>query len=476
MKLEILSSTQRGWSLIRQEGFSLVEIILSSAVFVMLVTAFVGAYLYGEQATMLAGNRLRATLLAEEAIEAVRNIRDPAFSNIIDGTFGLVTAGNQWSLSGSQDVTGIFTRQVTVATVDAKRKIITSNVIWQQNPQRTGSVTIVSRLTNWIAAVANMWVLPTQAASLNLAGNTDGIKVQTQGDYAYVIRGATSANFVVVNVTDPAAPSVSATLSLNGTPQNLALFGNYAFVASDSNAQELQIINIASPTAPVFVGSFDSIGNQNASGIVVSGNTAFLSRKNGPDMELLTIDITTPAVPTLIGSLELGANANDITISGNYAFISSDDNNQELKVINISNLVAPTLIGSLNLAGNVDAESVVIAGSTILLGQGSLLYVVDITTPVSPLLLGSVSAGATIGDIALALGGSNSYVYLATSNTSNEFRVVDISIPSTPTIHGSFNVPGTSSNLFGVAYNATTDRAYSVGQSDASEFIVFAPQ
>lgn len=468
---------RRGWSPIKQKGFSLVEIILSSAVFVMLVTAFVGAYLYGEQATMLAGNRLRATLLAEEAIEAVRNIRDPAFANLTDGTFGLSTTGNQWSLSGSQDVTGIFTRQVTIAAVDAKRKTITSNVTWQQNPQRTGSVTVISRLTNWIAtAAANMWVLPTQAASLNLTGTSDGFKVQIQGNYAFVIRSATTANFVVVDVTDPALPTVAATISLNGTPQNITLSGDYAFVASDSNTQELQIINIASPVAPTQVGSYDSTGNQNASGIAVSGNTAFLARKNGPDMEFLTVDVTTPSAPTLIGSLELGANANDVVISGNYAFVSSDNNAQELKVINVSSLVAPTLAGSLNLSGNTDGESIAISGNTILLSQGSLLCTVDVSAPTTPVFLGSVSAGAIIGDIALELGGASSYVYLATSNTANEFRVVDITTLTAPTIRGSFNITGTTSNLFGVAYSAAADRAYGVGQSDTAEFIVFAPQ
>lgn len=476
MKFEILQSIRRGWSPTKQEGFSLVEIILSSAIFVMLVTAFVGAYLYGEQATMLAGNRLRATLLAEEAIEAVRNIRDPAFSNLTDGTFGLSTTGNQWSLSGASDVSGLFTRQVTVATIDSKRKLVTSNVTWQQNPQRTGSVTLVSRLTNWIVAVANAWVTPTQAASVDLSGNADGNKVQVSGNYAFVIRSATSANFVVLDITNPAAPIIKTTLSLNGTPQNIAVSGNFAYIASDSDTQELQIINISNPLTPIQSGSYNSTGNQNASGIAVSGNTAFLARKNGPDMEFLTVNVTTSTAPALIGSLELGANANDVVISGNYAFVTSDDNAQELKVISISNPAAPSLVGSLNLATNTDGEAIAISGNTILMSQGTSLFTVNIAIPAVPTLLGSVSAGGTINDIALALGGSSSYVYLATSNTANEFRVVDISTLATPTIRGSFNIVGTTSNLFGVAYSTTADRAFGVGQSDTSEFVVFAPQ
>ena len=39
--------------------------------------------------------RARAATLADEGLEAVRNIRDANFSNLTDGTFGLTTTGNQ---------------------------------------------------------------------------------------------------------------------------------------------------------------------------------------------------------------------------------------------------------------------------------------------------------------------------------------------------------------------------------------------
>src|SRR3989338_3985470 len=120
-----------------QQGFSLVEIILSTAVFVLLVTALVGAYLYGQEATALSGNRARATMLAEEGLEAARNIRDANFSNLSDGAYGLTTTSNQWNLSGSSDATDIFTRSISISIIDMDRKSVVSNISWQQNPQRT---------------------------------------------------------------------------------------------------------------------------------------------------------------------------------------------------------------------------------------------------------------------------------------------------------------------------------------------------
>ncbi|MCX6795324.1 MAG: hypothetical protein NT165_01145 [Candidatus Falkowbacteria bacterium] len=144
---------KREWSHTKT-GFSLIEVVLSTAVFILIVTAIAGAYLYGEQATMLSGSRQRAVMLAEEGVEAVRNIRDPLFTNLVDGTYGLIMSGNQYNLSGASDSDGFFTRSINIATVDSKRKDITSTVTWQQNPQRSGSISITSRLTNWIASGA----------------------------------------------------------------------------------------------------------------------------------------------------------------------------------------------------------------------------------------------------------------------------------------------------------------------------------
>lgn len=131
------------------KGSSLVEAILSAALLGLLMTTLVGAYLYGEEATMLAGSRARAVLMGAGGMDAVRNIRDDSFANLNAGTFGLATSSNQWIFSGAQDLWGIFTRQTTVATVDACRKTATVDTAWQQNAQRTGTFSATTRLTDW---------------------------------------------------------------------------------------------------------------------------------------------------------------------------------------------------------------------------------------------------------------------------------------------------------------------------------------
>lgn len=141
---------QKERSVSNQAGFLGVEAILAASIFSLLATALVGAYFYGRESTALSGNRGRAIMLAEEGLEAARNIRDANFSDLTDGAYGLSFSGNKWNLSGSSDVTDIFTRQIIISSIDANRKNVVSNVTWLQNPQRNGLVSLNTRFTNWL--------------------------------------------------------------------------------------------------------------------------------------------------------------------------------------------------------------------------------------------------------------------------------------------------------------------------------------
>src|SRR3989344_2213289 len=191
MKPELFPSMPKEPLAIKDKtGFSIIETLLAGMIFSLLITALTGVYLYGEEATQLAGNRARAVLLAEEGLEAVQNIRDANFSNISNGQHGLAVSGGQWTFSGTGDSSDIFARQVTITQLDANRKTITSNVTWPQNPQRTGSATLTTRLTFWqeFVSVIAGWADPnTLAGWRDLSGNNDGVKIQVQGNYAYLI-------------------------------------------------------------------------------------------------------------------------------------------------------------------------------------------------------------------------------------------------------------------------------------------------
>lgn len=135
----------------QEKGFSLLEVLLSVSLFSFIITALVGAVIYGQESAAVSGTRARAIFLAEEGLEASRNIRDNNFSDLTDGDHGLAVFGNNWIFSGTSDAADIFTRQIVINAVAADRKQIISTVTWRQTPQRSGSVSLTSYLTNWRA-------------------------------------------------------------------------------------------------------------------------------------------------------------------------------------------------------------------------------------------------------------------------------------------------------------------------------------
>ncbi|MDB5181891.1 MAG: hypothetical protein JWP13_654, partial [Candidatus Saccharibacteria bacterium] len=194
----------REWSHIKytshsSRGFSPVEIVLAVTVFGFLVVALAGALIYGMTSTAQAGDRARAVMLAEEGTEAVRNIRDASYANLISGTYGLAQSGNIWTLSGTSDTSGIYTRQIIVADNGTDRKTVTTRITWTQ-----GSVTrqfdAVTQLTNW-AAIIKTWANAAMVKTLDLTGTLDGLKIATQGNYAYVVRADGTPDFMIINMT-----------------------------------------------------------------------------------------------------------------------------------------------------------------------------------------------------------------------------------------------------------------------------------
>lgn len=171
----------------RRKGFSLVEAILASALFALVISAIIGGIIYGRENTALSGERSRAVFIAEEGMEAVRNIRDEDFTSLADGTYGLDIVDNKWTFSGSSDTVDDFTRTIQISTVDSNTKEISANISWQQNELRTGDITLTTYLTDWAGAVedneAAHLVVDTTNAQVGGKGNKSilGITIENTG-------------------------------------------------------------------------------------------------------------------------------------------------------------------------------------------------------------------------------------------------------------------------------------------------------
>jgi|GEM_PF-1952003 len=174
---------QKELSHTKNRGFSLVEVIVSSALVLILSLTFIQATLAGQSGTQAAGMRARATLVAEEALEAVHNIRDFSFLGVTDGTYGLTQAGGTWSLSGSSDTQGPFTRTITISSVDVTTKLVTAKVSWTNLAGTISSTSLSSYVTDFSLLIPEAKSLQVDVSGGHTTGGNKvvGIKIKNIG-------------------------------------------------------------------------------------------------------------------------------------------------------------------------------------------------------------------------------------------------------------------------------------------------------
>ena len=471
-------STPRVWLITKHsDGFSVVEVLLAATIFGMLVTALIGALVYGQAASVDAGEQARANMLAEEGVEAVRNIRDAAYANLVDGTYGLVQSGGTWTLSGASDTTGIFTRQVTISTVDTVRKLVTATVSW---PTLTGTaqVSVSSRLTNWLAAlpVQKSWSNAIVAGSANPTGTIAGLKVDTSGNYAYMVENTATSSFVIVNISNPAAPSVVSTTTLSNTATNIAVSGNYAYITTNIGTSGLLIYDISNPAAPSLVKTLGFIGSAAVKGIYISGNFAYVVRAGSSTTnsnEFKVVNITTPPSASLVGGYNNNNTMNEVWVSGNFAYVAESATSTsiaEMVVINVTTPSSPTLAASYNPTGTNTVLTITGSGSTVYLGYASTVNSVNITTPTSPTTISTLALSGAVQD--LDIDGAND-LFAGTADTAGEFQIINVTTPSAMTLTKKVDVTGTTSTVNGVSYDSSLDVVAGASASTTQRLLVF---
>lgn len=155
-----------------KKGISVVEILIVIAIISIALTSLLGLALLSLQVSTQMKENIQAINLAQEAIEAVRNIRDNSnWTKLVNGNHGLTNAGGYWDFVGTENIINGFTRTILIEDVyrdntpgdseatddietdgvieasdylDPNTKKITVSVSWKGK-----RVEIVTYLTNW---------------------------------------------------------------------------------------------------------------------------------------------------------------------------------------------------------------------------------------------------------------------------------------------------------------------------------------
>ncbi len=178
----------------------------------------------------------------------------------------------------------------------------------------------------------------------------DCYDIAIAGSYAYITSNDSTLNGLlnIVNISVPTTPSVVSSDTVATTAKGIAYNNYYVFVADyDSTAASLRIIDVSTPTSPSLEYSHPLDGNPTGIYITTPGSYAYAFVTN--DTGLRIVNITNPLMPSNLGSTDGFNQSGDITVIGNYAYITDGENG--IKVVNKSTLTNPFIENSLPLNG-----------------------------------------------------------------------------------------------------------------------------
>ncbi|WDD99719.1 LVIVD repeat-containing protein [Thalassomonas actiniarum] len=270
-------------------------------------------------------------------------------------------------------------------------------------------------------------------------------------DYAY-------SRLEIFDINEPLNPVKVSVFELPGNGRDIVIDGQYAYVANGYRG--LSILDISDVTAPTVVKTIDVTSFGSTRTVIVEGDYAYVGTGNG----LKIVDITSPADAVIVAELGI----NDVTamqLQDQYLYLADsnivydiggvDFFTPTLKIIDISTPASPQQIASLDIDSY--ALSVVVAGSHVYLGKryGGGIDIVDISEPATPVLIKNIEASVSIN--AMKKQGDTLYV------SGSSFKLFDIAAPASPVVIGQFSdLFGNSIANQGVYYYMTHSDGFNV--------------
>ncbi|MGD2086365.1 MAG: hypothetical protein PVH61_09300 [Candidatus Aminicenantes bacterium] len=250
--------------------------------------------------------------------------------------------------------------------------------------------------------------------------------IDVSGDYVYITAGDSSniawisGWLYVIDQSIPGSPMEVASYKMKYPAQSVVVSGKYAYVGTgirylSGGFGRMEIFDISNPTSPQLKGSLDTSNVITA--VYVSGNYAYYAFVHQASvwswggMEI--IDISLPASPRAVGSRSFvcssGA-ARSIHVSKGHAYVADycAYKGGSIKILNVSNPNSPQVGYRYETPGT--AEDVFISGNYAYIADGKGgLRIANISKPYGPY---EVAFYETPGE-AQAVHAAGGYVYVA---------------------------------------------------------------
>jgi type II secretory pathway pseudopilin PulG len=409
------------------QGQLLVELLVALAMMAILIPAVTAGFIASRQGKAQERQRLEATALAREAGEAVRVVRDAGWSNVAtNGTYHPEITGATWTLaSGSATIHG-YTQSVTIGDVsppDPSKKLITVTVSWGTpiNSTVTNSF-YMTRLTNL------SWVQTTQA-DFDAGMKTDVVTTNVNGGEVTLGAGGKG---------DWCAPTLSIAavdLPKQGIANAISAIQGTVFAGTGENASGVSYATVAiSDTDPPIGTVSATYDGFKTNGIFGEQNYAYLATDNNfKEIEIINLT-TNPYAEAGYFDAPGKGNGNSVYVSGNVGYMMyNDPHNDTFYTFDLtSRLNSRTKLGEATLPGT--GKRVVVVGNYAYVATTSTseqMDIFDVSNPASPSKVSKIKVNNQAGvDVFVDSTGTRAYLITAYSGSENNFFIIDTSTKS----------------------------------------------
>lgn len=430
----------------RQPGFSIIEILIAITFIAVIITGIFNISRFNSHIRKINDERTQSLYYAVEGIEAAKLM---TWDQLAIGNYHFVKNGTVWEISaGSELLDNKYTRTVAVSAVN-RQSAYQGNVYGDIN---NGSN--IDPDTKKVVVTID-W--------LSKTGTNKQEKLET---YIYRFRASRWKQQDWVGGDGQSSWSDASKFYAKNSGADVTIPGVATLISGALNW------NIATTTAV-----YDAPGSSDNNDVFEINNIAYLVTENntgspGSEFYILDVaDINFPPIdhPPVIGQYDVGNGVTSVVVQGNYAYLTTRDDNYEFQVLNISNPASISRLRRFGWSGSTDALDVVVNENQVYIARSSMVYVYNINDIINlsnPSPIDTISVGSTANELFV----NENYLYVATNDSTKELQVIDITNPSNIFLAGQFDLTG---SLQATDIKVRGDRAYvSTRSNSGAEFYI----
>jgi len=289
----------------------------------------------------------------------------------------------------------------------------------------TGTITMIADGAEGLHVI-DITHLNTPVQISSVPSSDDALKVALRGKTAFVTNH--SNGFFAVDISDPLHPEVTGGLNTPGWTDAIVISDDLIYLASHQSG--LTVVSASTPfSAPIISEIENGLSGRS---VEVKGDFAYVIGWWGSFGLLQIFDVTDPATPLLVSSLETPRYPMEIAVHGDLAYVANDFSG--LLVVDISNPASPAVVGKVD-TDHAARDVCFFEGYAYMTMEDSAfgLYVIDVRNPAEPKIVHTLEF--LDEPIDLVVSGH----HLCVADGHEGLLVLDISDPSLPILAGTLD-------------------------------------